>query len=43
MLNLFYFGILTSFTIAMAFVIDVLVTPALMVLVTRTESGETTV
>jgi hypothetical protein len=28
--NLFYFGLLTSFTIASAFVIDILVSPALM-------------
>jgi hypothetical protein len=35
MTNLFFFGILTSFTIAMAFVIDVMITPALMALVTR--------
>jgi predicted RND superfamily exporter protein len=34
MQNLFYFGVLTSFTIASAFIIDILVTPALLVLVT---------
>ena len=35
MQNLFYFGLLTSFTIVNAFLIDILITPALMVLVTR--------
>ena len=34
MQNLFYFGVLTSFTIIAAFMIDILVTPALIVLVT---------
>ena len=32
--NLFWFGLLTSFTIITAFIIDILITPALMVLVT---------
>ena len=32
--NLYYFGVLTSFTIATAFLLDITVTPALMVLVT---------
>ena len=35
MRNFMLFGVLTSFTIAMAFVVDVLVSPALMVLATR--------
>jgi hypothetical protein len=35
MRNLFYFGLFTSFTIATAFLLDILVSPALMVLVTR--------
>jgi predicted RND superfamily exporter protein len=35
MQNLFYFGLFTSFTIVSAFLIDILITPALMVLVTR--------
>jgi predicted RND superfamily exporter protein len=40
MQNLFYFGLLTSFTIVSAFVIDILVTPALIVLVTSPISGQ---
>ena len=35
MQNLFYFGLFTSFAIASAFVLDILVSPALMVLATR--------
>jgi predicted RND superfamily exporter protein len=35
MRNLFYFGLFTAFTIISAFVFDILVSPALMVLVTR--------
>ncbi len=33
--NLFYFGLLTSFTIVDAFLIDILITPALMVLLSE--------
>ena len=39
MQNLRYFGALTSFTIISAFIIDILVTPALIVLVTAPLSG----
>ena len=35
MQNLFYFGALTSFTVVVAFALDILVSPALMVLATR--------
>jgi hypothetical protein len=35
MQNLSYFGLFTSLTIASAFLIDILVSPALMVLATR--------
>jgi hypothetical protein len=38
MQNLTYFGLFTAFAIAMAFVLDILVSPALMVLATRGNS-----
>ena len=36
--NLFYFGLLTAFTIVMALVADYLLAPALMVLVNKPKS-----
>jgi len=39
--NLFRFGVLTGFTIATAFLFDILVTPALLVLVSRTRKIQT--
>jgi hypothetical protein len=41
MQNLFYFGLFTSFAIASAFLIDILVSPALMVLATRSQRRDT--
>ena len=40
MQNLFYFGALTSFAIVSAFVLDILVSPALMVLATRRDRSD---
>jgi predicted RND superfamily exporter protein len=40
MQNLFYFGLFTSFAIASAFLLDILVSPALMVLATRGDRAE---
>jgi predicted RND superfamily exporter protein len=39
--NLFYFGMLTGLAIALAFIADVIVSPALVVLATRGKQADT--